>query len=257
MTVTNQFAAHVGLDWADKKHDVCVQFKNGERVFHVIKHTAEALDVWLTELHQKVKGRIAIAVELKKGPVVYALQKYPFITVFPVHALSLARYRQAFSPSGAKDDPQDAELALELMLRYPQKIKAIEPDNADIRLEANALMATALATQIKVVSEIIKTYDERIEALFDTLPDAGLFKSLPGMGPCMGPRMLAALGDNRGRFNSAEEIQNYAGIAPVTERSGQKSWVHWRWQCAKFVRQTFVEWAAKIVNSSYWARLYY
>ena len=36
MTVTNQFAAHVGLDWADKKHDVCVQFKNGERTFHVI-----------------------------------------------------------------------------------------------------------------------------------------------------------------------------------------------------------------------------
>ncbi|WP_142889867.1 transposase, partial [Klebsiella pneumoniae] len=80
---------------------------------------------------------------------------------------------------------------------------------------------------------------------------------LPGMGPCMGPRMLAALGDNRDRFNSAEEIQNYAGIAPVTERSGQKSWVHWRWQCAKFVRQTFVEWAAKTVNSSYWAKLYY
>lgn len=88
MTTTNQFAAHVGLDWADKKHDVCVQFKNGERVFHVIEHTAEALDVWLTELHQKVEGRIAIAVELKKDPMVYALQKYPFITIFPVHALS-------------------------------------------------------------------------------------------------------------------------------------------------------------------------
>ncbi len=43
MTVTNQFAAHVGLDWADKKHDVCVQFKNGERAFDVIEHTAEAL----------------------------------------------------------------------------------------------------------------------------------------------------------------------------------------------------------------------
>lgn len=56
---------------------------------------------------------------------------------------------------------------------------------------------------------------------------------------------------------ATQEIQNYAGIAPVTELSGQKSWVHWRWQCAKFVRQTFVEWAAKTVNSSYWARLYY
>lgn len=29
MTAINQFAAHVGLDWADKKYDVCVQFNNG------------------------------------------------------------------------------------------------------------------------------------------------------------------------------------------------------------------------------------
>lgn len=72
MTAIDQFAAHVGLDWADKKHDICVQFKNGDRIFHVIEHTPEALDIWLNELHQKAKGRIAIAVELKKGPVVYA-----------------------------------------------------------------------------------------------------------------------------------------------------------------------------------------
>lgn len=89
-------------------------------------------------------------------------------------------------------------------------------------IEANALMATALATQIKVVSEIIKTYDERIETLFDTLPDAGLFKSLLEWAHVWATD-AAALGDNRDRFNSAEEIQNYAGIAPVTERSGQKS----------------------------------
>ncbi len=102
MTAINQFSAHVGLDWADKKHDVSVQFKNGERVFHVIEHTPEALDVWLNELHQKVKGRIVIALKLKKGPVKYDLQKYPFITVFPVHALSLARYQQAFRPAALK-----------------------------------------------------------------------------------------------------------------------------------------------------------
>jgi hypothetical protein len=29
--------------------------------------------------------------------------------------------------------------------------------------------------------------------------------------------MLAALCDNRDRFNSDEEIQNYAGIAPLTD----------------------------------------
>ena len=53
MTAKDQFAAHVGLDWADKKHDVCVQFKNGDRIFHVIEHTPEALDIWLNELHQR------------------------------------------------------------------------------------------------------------------------------------------------------------------------------------------------------------
>ena len=42
MTAIDQYVAHVGLDWADKKHDVCVQFKNGERIFHVVEHTPEA-----------------------------------------------------------------------------------------------------------------------------------------------------------------------------------------------------------------------
>jgi hypothetical protein len=84
-----------------------------------------------------------------------------------------------------------------------------------------------------------------------------LFNSLPGTGLCLAPRLLAALGEDRSRFNSAQEIQNYAGLSPVTERSGQKSWVHWRWQCSKFIKQSFIEWSAKSVHQSYWAGLYY
>ena len=49
----------------------------------------------------------------------------------------------------------------------------------------------------------------------------------------------------------------YSGVAPVTERSGHKHWVHWRWQCPTFLRQTFVEWAAQTVNKSFWAGAYY
>jgi transposase len=88
------------------------------------------------------------------------------------------------------------------------------------------------------------------------MPDASLFTSLQGTGPCLAPRLLAALGEDRARFNSAQEIQNYAGLSPVTELSGQKNWVHWRWQCSKFVRQSFIEWSAKSVHQSYWAGLY-
>jgi hypothetical protein len=48
-------------------------------------------------------------------------------------------------------------------------------------------------------------------------------------------------------------LQQYSGIAPFTERSGKKSWVHWRWQCPTFMRQTFVEWAGQTINKSCWA----
>ena len=41
------------------------------------------------------------------------------------------------------------------------------------------------------------------------------------------------VGEQRERYPSATALQQYAGIAPVTERSGKKSWVHWRLQCPK------------------------
>ena len=88
-------------------------------------------------------------------------------------------------------------------------------------------------------------------------PAFALFQALPGAGPVFASRLLVAFGEQRERYTSAAELQKYAGIAPVTERSGKKSWVHWRLQCPKFLRQTFVEWAAESVRHSFWAQLYY
>ena len=103
----------------------------------------------------------------------------------------------------------------------------------------------------------IRQFDDEIERLASAHPDYGLFQSLPGAGPSLAPRLLVAFGEQRDRFTSAADIQKYAGIAPVTERSGQKTWVHWRLQCPTFLRQTFVEWAAQTINKSYWAGEYY
>ncbi|UBH42250.1 hypothetical protein LA316_05175 [Enterobacter bugandensis] len=50
-----------------------------------------------------------------------------------------------------------------------------------------------------------------------------MFKSLRGMGPCIGQLTLTALCDNRKCFNRAEEIRNWKGIASVTGRSGKNS----------------------------------
>ncbi len=122
-------------------------------------------------------------------------------------------------------------------------------DNAII--ESHQLLAVALANQMLVVVEPIKVFDKEINALFETLPDAEFYKSLPGTGSYLAPRLLVAIGGHPRRFTRASEIQMYTGIAPVTERSGQKCWVHWRYQYSKFNRQSFVEWAAKSVHQSY------
>jgi len=73
----------------------------------------------------------------------------------------------------------------------------------------------------------------------------------------MAARLIVAMGSNRDRYESSDEIQKHAGIAPVTKLSGKKEWIHLRYTCPKFLRQTFVEWAGLSVRYSFWAKAYY
>ena len=66
-----------------------------------------------------------------------------------------------------------------------------------------------------------------------------------------------AFGSDRQRYSDASQLLQFSGIAPVTERSGKSSWVHWRWACPKFVRQSFHEFAAQTIPRSAWAKAYY
>ena len=252
-----------------------------------------------------------------------------------------SKYRQAFVPSQAKDDPTDAELALELLTRHPERFKPLQPQSAkmrrlaylveqrrvivrdrvrftnrignalkqyypqvlewfdhydtvvfcefltrwptlkqvqrarastlerffwqhhvhrpadDVVIDVHALQVLGLVGQIRVTLDVLKRIDNVIAELAPKHLDYELFRALPGAGAVLAPRLLVAFGEDRERFASAAAVQKYAGIAPVTERSGNKSWVHWRWQCPMFVRQTFVEWSEKTVTRSYWAGLFY
>jgi hypothetical protein len=121
----------------------------------------------------------------------------------------------------------------------------------------NALMAQALIAQLRALLEAIEHFDHAIAERAQRHPDYALFDALPGAGPALAPRLLVAFGAQRERYGAAEEMQQYAGIAPVLERSGKQSWVHWRCQCPKFLRQTCVEWATGSIRFSGWARAYY
>lgn len=97
----------------------------------------------------------------------------------------------------------------------------------------------------------------KIDHCFTALPDAGWFTALPGAGEHLAPRLLAAFGEDRSRFESAQQMLCYFGIAPVKESSGKKHWVHWRWSCPIFLRQTFVEWVNQSRHHCAWAQAYY
>lgn len=355
-----QFAAWIGLDWADRKHDVCIHVPGAEKLERrVVEHRPAALEAWLHSLRERFGGApVAVAVELEQGPIVSALLEHDFIVVFPVSPLMLARYRQAFVPSNAKDDPTDAELAVDLLLRHPERLSPLRRESVPMRqlrrlvqerrafveervritnrmtfalkayfpqvlgwfrdkwtdvfvaflerwptleaaqrarretleaffrehnvrrqaaidrrldelkaerplttddgvIEPAKLVVELLLSQLRAVTAAIERLDAEIARLAQTLPDFALFAALPAAGPAMAPRLLVAFGERRERFSNASAVQRYTGVAPVTERSGNKTWVHWRYACPRFLRQTFIEWAKGTIARSFWAKAFY
>jgi transposase len=130
-----QFAAVVAIDWSDAKHDRClVDIATGKKESSILKHTPEALEAWATAWRTRFAGQpIAVCLEPSRGPLIYALLKYDFLVLYPLNPTTLAKSRDAFSPSRAKDDPRDADDRLELLLHHRDRLKAWRPDHAKTR----------------------------------------------------------------------------------------------------------------------------
>lgn len=139
-----------------------------------------------------------------------------------------------------------------------QAIYAAKPAHNDpAMMTAGPQIVQEYVRLIRALQENIKELDQQIEALTDAHPEKALFEGLPGAGPALLPRLIIAFGTNRDRFASASELQAYSGIAPVTERSGQTKFIHFRKSCPKFLRQTFHEFARCSLAKCEWARAYY
>ena len=358
---TQNYVAYIGIDWADRKHDIALyDCASGIWQESIIKTRPQDLLDWVNQLRARYgEGKIAVAMEQKRGPLLYALCQYDNLVLFPINPRTVANYRKAFQPSRAKSDPVDARLLVELMQKHPEKLVCWVPGCPQTRalrqwvesrrmlvgekvrltnritaslksyfpqvldwfedkdtlvfcsfmeqfpsvIDAQAAtpqqltqffcshqagrktaiarriqqiqeagppltrddaivvpaqaLTCALIALLKVVLTQLNDFNAKIVTLFESIPDAELFSSLPGAGPHLAPRLLVAFGAERDRFASAQAFMSYVGIAPVKEESGKKRWVHWRWSCPIFLRQTFVEWVNQSRRFSSWAQAFY
>jgi len=122
---------------------------------------------------------------------------------------------------------------------------------------AKTLLALSLVRVLQTLETQLLAYRRVIDECFARHPDHGLFGSLPGAGKKLAPRLLAEIGDQRRRFDTAEGLQAFAGTAPVTFQSGQIEKHLVRRACAVQLRCTIHLWANLSRRKCPWAQAYY
>lgn len=145
--------------------------------------------------------------------------------------------------------------------RIRERIDAIHAAKPGVEdpaiLSAGTQKVRSLVALLRQLNTVIAEYDEKIERAVATHPETPLFRSLPGAGAALLPRLVVAFGTQRQRFSRAEDLENYCGIAPVTKQSGNSIVVQFRRSCPRFLRQTFHEYALHSLANCAWARAYY
>jgi transposase len=138
---------------------------------------------------------------------------------------------------------------------HVQALRQAQPLTTDpVIVEPLAEEVQALVAALTSEAQRLAQLRRQIETLFDQHPDAPLFRGFDGLGPRLGPRLLAYLGTDRSRFATAGDFLAFAGVVPVTEQSGKHPRVRRRRGCHKPLRHTCYLGARASVKPSAWAR---
>jgi transposase len=123
------------MDWADQEHAVCLSVAGSAALEEfTLTHSAESLTEFIATLRTRFGGRpVAIALEQSRGGLIHKLMEADFLVLYPVAPMTATRYREAFAPSGAKDDPPDARLLHELLVAHREHLRPWRPDTVVAR----------------------------------------------------------------------------------------------------------------------------
>jgi transposase len=254
------FDARMICRFVGEHHDHLTRLRPDDPVTQGLKLLNEGRRGWVNNrtaagnhLQQRLKEVYPLALELA-GQSIFLPWFLTLLAKFPsqrqlcrASPRQLARFlRPLRRQAEAEPDPR---IAL---------IRAAKPlDISEAILSAGTLAIVHLVNVIAELNKAVDDYDRQIATLMAKHPEAELFTSLPGAGEALAPRLAAAWGTDRERFESAEQVATWSGIAPVMKRSGKTCVVAQRWICPKFLKQTFHEFARCSIRQSGWARACY
>ncbi len=124
-----------GIDWGSQSHQACVLSQDGSVLGEtVVPHSGQGLGQlldWMVTCAGGDAGRLAVAIEIPHGPVVDSLLDRG-VQVFSINPKQLDRFRDRFSPAGAKDDRRDARVLADAVRTDPNCLRALHPVDPEI-----------------------------------------------------------------------------------------------------------------------------
>jgi transposase len=165
--------------------------------------------------------------------------------------LTRAAVRRALVGAGRRRNLQARVVAVHDALSAPQ-LAAPEPVAAAYREVVGALVAV-----LHCLNEQVAALERQLAARFGAHPEAGIVRSLPGLGTVLGARVLAEFGDDPHRYATAKGRKAFAGTAPITRSSGLRTVVVARAACNQRLVDACYLWAFAALTASPGARRCY
>ena len=171
--MTRPEAWFAGVDWASEAHHVCVVGSEGsKRAERIFRHSGAGLAEMADWIAAKCGGGadIPVAIEVPHGPVVESLMDRGF-AVYSINPKQLDRFRDRFSPAGAKDDSLDARVLADALRTDLHHFRRIDPvDPAVIELRAWSRIAEDLTRERtrlsnRVREQLWRYYPQILEAV--------------------------------------------------------------------------------------------
>jgi hypothetical protein len=166
----------LGIDWGGETHQFCLlNASGGIHGERAVAHTAgavhEALQ-WVRAQTGAAPHEIAVGLERPDGVLVDTLLEQGF-GVLALNPKQLDRFRDRFSPGGAKDDRRDARVVADALRTDRRAFRAVRPgDPAILQLRELSRMLDELQVDEGRLANRLREQLYRVDAAWLTLSPA-------------------------------------------------------------------------------------